>query len=136
MMTDHKWRMNMMKLGKRTKVFPLPKMQIELFKQFVPQVQKQLGGLCDSVKIELKFVEHMAQVDGMRYNMAIEVVKPLCAMDMIALAQLLDKYCTNDAEHYKAADGRYYIIGDGDDTGAVMFENGEFNIWVRGWTEV
>ena len=123
----------MMKLGKRMKVFPLPKMQIELFNQFVPGVKEELRNVIDYVKVELKFVEHMARVDGMRYNLSVSITKPMTAIDMIELAKRLDQYCSNNEEPYQAADGRYYTLGDGDDSGAVMFEDGEFSIWLRGW---
>lgn len=123
----------MMKLGKGMKVFPLPSMQIELFNQFMPGVKERVGDYHGVLKFELKFVEHMAKVDGMRYDLTVSITEAIPAMDMIAIAQALDPYCTNNAEAYKGADGRFYTLGDGDDSLAVVFEDDAFHIWVRGW---
>lgn len=128
--------MTTLKLGKGMKVFPLPSMQISLHEHFVPQVKKLIGKRFEACKIELKFVEHMAQVDGMRYNLTVEAPERCTATALLSLAQLLDQYCSNGgdiAESFTASDGRTYMIGDGDDTGAVVFEHGCFNIWLRGW---
>lgn len=63
------------------------------------------------------------------------VVKPRGGLDTDQLSTLSDalgRFCVNnDDEWYHA--GRRWVLGDGDDTGAVTFYAGEFRIWLRGW---
>lgn len=53
----------------------------------------------------------------------------------IAVAAVLEAYCTNDdlTATFIDDDGREWLIGDGDDSGAVWWDNGAFHIWLRTW---
>lgn len=124
----------MMKLGKGMKVFPLPKTINELREHFIDQVKDQIGDYHEALKFDVEFVEYMEQVDGMMFNLTITPTRSIPALDMIEIAKGLDAFCTNEEAPFEMC-GRKYQLGDGDDSLAVFFDRGRFNIWLRGWAK-
>lgn len=49
---------------------------------------------------------------------------------MCTIADIMKTFCMWEGQSFKV-DNRKYEIGDGDDTGAAMFDNGTLQIWVR-----
>lgn len=71
------------------------------------------------------------------YYVRVPIKDDTTAGDVQALASALNAYCTNEDTDaiYSApeftCDGREWMIGDGDDSGAVVFHGKAFRIWLR-----
>jgi hypothetical protein len=71
------------------------------------------------------------------YYIRVPLKDDTWACNVQALAAALNAYCTNEDTDaiYTApeftCDGREWMIGDGDDAGAVVFHGKAFRIWLR-----
>lgn len=59
---------------------------------------------------------------------------PVSLLELQEIGTALSKFWTWDTDAVEI-NGYDFTLGDGDDSGAVQFKNGEFTIWLRGWKD-
>jgi len=101
-----------------------------LLKLFTPIINRTLppGIRC---RFAVRYVEYARVTDMHRYEFTIGGIEPLTAGEVAAVATALQFFWSN--EHYRMFRGAQFLLGDGDDSGAVQFEDGRFHIWLRTW---
>lgn len=65
------------------------------------------------------------------YLLHIKIPDEIMSCDLVIFAKALDMFCTYETMH--EVEGKEFLIGDGDDSSAVVFKDGAFHIWVRHW---
>lgn len=89
------------------------------------------------LETRVRFIEFMGDnnvVGDLFTSMFYFIVTIPGAVDVstvLAVAKGCDAFCTDDSAKERVGDYEY-TLGDGDDGGAVQFENGQFRIWLRG----
>lgn len=118
-------------------VTKVTKMQNELAQYFIPMVREELARVVGNftAEFEVDFIERMTQVNGIRFEMVIEPTGKTFTVDFLKVVMALDALCQTDSNENYELDGYKFLLGDGDDSQAVWFENGAFHIWLRGWKE-
>lgn len=116
----------------------LPDMIEKCNEHFVPQVQKLTGGRRAVEHFTIEFMEEMKQVNGLRFEMQIDI-EGMLAYDLKQMLQRLDALCSweprTPVECGFTLNGYTFTVGDGDDTNAVYIRNGKVCVWVRAWKE-
>jgi hypothetical protein len=102
--------------------------------RFTPDVLKTLDGYSHRVRLtNVRFVEVMPISNGVMFEMDV-IFDSLLMNELIDVAGLLSEFAVVDTTNAPVViDDYHFMIGDGDDDGAIRFENGKFTIWVRGW---
>jgi hypothetical protein len=117
----------------------LPGMIDKCHEHFVPQVIKLISGRRAIEHFQIEFMEAMTQVNGLRFEMQIDI-EGMLAYDLRTMLARMDSLCsweptTPSMNAGFSLNGFTFTMGDGDDTGAVYIRNGKVCVWVRAWKE-
>lgn len=111
----------------------------KLHDAFSPVVRKALADLDRAAaphvgETRVEFAESSSMADIYHFVVPVKRDGDIAptALDMIGIASALDMFSTfEEIGNTVTIDGIEWTIGDGDDSLAVQFDNGEFKIWVR-----
>jgi hypothetical protein len=124
---------------------------LELYNTFGPKVRNVLDPVIKKINApRIKYpggdaiVDYNSEVvpdtyktdDMVMWTFKVRLIGgPVYQVDLEKIMSVLTDTFAEFEEIPAAIDGRFWTIGDGDDSLAVFFQDGAFCIWVRGWDE-
>jgi hypothetical protein len=97
-------------------------------------VRAQLGEASFLFNVDVEWIEDLQFDSGVMCHVVVTPNDGMLLIDMLPALEGLQIFTQHEGMILDHA-GRYWLLGDGDDSLAVSFEKGSFRIWLRGWKE-
>jgi len=120
----------------------LPSVEVALLKHYEPIIREDLATITRTpFNVKVRYVEDTGDIDEVSksafsemFNLEIEFLDSLTSNELQFITGALDYFCVVDEDDDRLQidiENRRYLLGDGDDGGAVTFKENKFRIWLH-----